>query len=252
MDILLTFVFSLIGVSIGSFLNVAIDRLPLGKSLIRPPSHCDACGRRLEPPDLVPVFSYIFLRGRCRYCRAPISPRVPWVEFGTGVFLALSYWRLGLSPAFGLAALYFCIFLVIGIIDLERGLILNRIVYPAAVLALIINVFLREPGIVDSLIGGAIGFGLLLIPALATRGGMGWGDVKMAALIGLVTGFPLVFVALLSGIILGGIIAVLLLVFKKKGRKEAVPFGPFLSISAVITILWGGNILGWYLTLSAP
>ena len=135
------------------------------------------------------------------------------------------------------------------VIDLEHKLILNKIVFPAAVVALVIDVFLPQPGIVYGAIGGAIGFVLLLIPALIYRGGMGWGDVKMAALIGLVTGFPLVFVALFLGIVLGGLVAGILLLLKVKKRKEPIPFGPFLSLATVATLLWGSDILNWYLGL---
>ncbi|MFH1003848.1 MAG: A24 family peptidase, partial [Chloroflexota bacterium] len=126
--------------------------------------------------------------------------------------------------------------------------LLNKIIYPAAGIALIIDGFLpHSPGIVSGLIGGGIGFTLLLIPALISPRGMGFGDVKMAALIGLVTGFPLVFVALLVGIILGGLTAILLLLFRIKGRKETIPFGPFLSLATLATLLWGNQILSWYL-----
>ncbi len=248
MDAILAFVFALFGIAIGSFLNICIDRLPAGKSLTYPPSHCDVCQHRLSPRDLIPVLSYLCLRGRCRYCLSAIPKRVFWVELGTGLFFAFTYWYYGSSIVFAVNAFYFCIFLVIGIIDLEHGLILNKIVYPASVVALIISVFLL-PGIVNAVIGGAIGFVLLLIVALASRGGMGWGDIKMAMLIGLVTGFPVVFVGLFMGIVLGGLVAGFLLLFKIKKRGEQIPFGPFLSLATMIALLWGSDILHWYLRL---
>jgi len=264
MEIFLTVVFALLGTAIGSFLNVCIDRLPAGKSLIYPPSHCEACRHRLSLQDLVPVFSYLWLRGHCRYCQSPISRRLLWAEVGSGLLLAFIYWHYGLSVEFVVTAFYCYLFIVIGVVDLEHELILNKIVYPAAVVALIVDAFLPQPGILDvflpqpgilagligganGLISGAIGFVLLLIPALIYRGGMGWGDVKMAALIGLVTGFPLVFVALLMGVILGGLVAGFLLLFKIKKRKEAIPFGPFLSLATIATLLWGSDIINWYL-----
>ena len=253
----MTVVFALLGTAIGSFLNVCIDRLPAGKSLVYPPSHCEACRHRLSPQDLIPVFSYLWLRGHCRYCQSPISRRLLWVEVGSGLLLAFIYWQYGLSVEFVVTAFYCYLFIVIGVVDLEHELILNKIVYPAAVVALIISVFRPSVGIIDAslpwpeiingVIGGAIGFVFLLIPALIYRGGMGWGDVKMAALIGLVTGFPLVFVALLMGVILGGLVAGFLLLLKIKKRKEAIPFGPFLSLATIATLLWGSDILNWYL-----
>jgi len=171
------------------------------------------------------------------------------VEVGTGLLFAFLYWHYGLRVELAISAFYSCLFVVLMVIDLEHKLILNRIVYPAAAVALIIDAFLPQPGIIDGVIGGAIGFALLLIPALIFRGGMGWGDVKMAALIGLVTGFPLVFVALLMGIVLGGLVAGILLLLKIKKRKEPIPFGPFLSLATIATLLWGSYILNWYLAL---
>jgi len=259
MELTLIVIFALFGTAIGSFLNVCIDRLPAGKSLLYPPSHCDTCQHRLSPKDLIPVFSYLWLRRRCRYCQAPISWRPFWVEVGSGCLFAFIYWHYGLSLEFAVTAFYGSLFLVIGVIDLEHQLILNKIVYPAIVVALIIDVFLPPPGIFDfslpwpwlgivnGVIGGAAGFVFLLIPALIYKQGMGWGDVKMAGLIGLVTGSRLVLVALLMAVILGGLVGVTLLLLKIKKRKEAIPFGPFLSLATIATLLWGSDILNWYL-----
>jgi leader peptidase (prepilin peptidase) / N-methyltransferase len=255
MDVLLTVIFGLLGLAIGSFLNVCIDRLPAVKSLIKPASACDSCGKGLSPLDLIPVLSYLLLRGRCRYCGARIPKRVLWVELGTGLLLAFLYWRFGLTADFALTAVYSIIFIVIGVIDLERQLILNKIVYPAIVLALVLDAILKRPDIVSGVIGGAVGFTFLLLVALVSRGGMGFGDVKMAAFIGLVTGLklspfrPMVVVAILLGIIGGAVAAVLLLMLKIKKRKEAMPFGPFLSLGTIVTLIWGNQILDWYLDL---
>jgi len=253
----LTVIFALLGIVIGSFLNVCIDRLPAGRSLVYPPSHCDTCRRRLSPRDLIPVFSYLWQRGRCRYCRASIPRRVFWVEVGSGLLFALIYRQYGLSIAFPVITFYSCVFIVIGVIDLEHRIIPNKIVYPMAMVALVISIFflplgetvfsLPWPGIVYGVIGGVIGLVFLLIPALIRPGGIGWGDVKMATLIGLVTGFPLVIVALLIGVILGGLVAVSLLLMGAKKRQESIPFGPFLSLATIATLLWGSDILNWYL-----
>ena len=250
-------VFVLLGMVVASFLNVCCDRLPVGESLVYPPSHCSACQRRLSPKDLIPVFSYLWLRGRCRYCQASIPRRILWVEAGTAVLFGFAFWRYGLSIELLIVLVYFCLFIVLLVIDLEHGLILNKIVYPALVVALLISIFFSiffpqseiVPHIGQAAIGGGIGLVLFLLVVIISRGGMGWGDVKMAALIGLVTGFPLVFVALLMGIILGGLVAGVLLLFKIKKRKEAIPFGPFLSVATIVTLLWGSNILSWYLSL---
>lgn len=261
MEVILTIVSALFGSAIGSFLNVCIDRLPTGRSLLRPPSHCETCQHPLSPKDLIPVFSYLWLRRRCRYCHAPIPSRPFWVEVGSAFLFAFTYWHYGLSVDFAVVAFYGCLFIVLGVIDLEHELILNKIVYPAAVVALVISIFRPPPGIIDislpwpllgmvnGVIGGAIGFVFLLIPLLIYPKGMGWGDVKMAGLIGLVTGSRLVLVALLMGVILGGLVAGILLLLKIKKRKEAIPFGPFLSLATMATLVWGSGILNWYLGL---
>ena len=266
MDTALVIIFALFGTAVGSFLNVCIDRLPVGGSIVRPPSHCDSCQHRLSPADLIPVLSYLCLRRRCRYCGALIPWRPFWVELGTGLLFGLSYWYFGLSTPFVVTALYGCLFLVIGIIDLEHHLILNKISYPAMAITLVIAVF-QSPqelitlnigwpwaGISSSLMGGAMGFLFLLLAYLATfaiykKEAIGFGDVKLAGLIGLATGPRLVFLALTLGAILGGVVGMILLLLKLKERKEPLPFGSFLAISTMLTLLWGNAILNWYLGL---
>lgn len=266
MEISFIVVFVVLGMLIGSFLNVCCDRLPAGESIVFPPSHCPACQRRLKALDLVPIFSYLWLRGRCRYCQAAIPRRLLWVEIGTGALFGYLYWHYmvwhgGSATQLAVAALYCCLFIVLMVIDLEHRLILNKVVYPALVVALVISVFLPpseltfftnafwpQPGIIQAAIGGAVGFGLFLLVAVISRGGIGWGDVKMAALIGMVTGY-LALVALLLAVIVGGLVAGLLLALKIKRGKEAIPFAPFLSMATIAILLWGSNILSWYLGL---
>ena len=257
-------IFTILGMVIASFLNVVIDRLPQNESIISPPSHCPSCQRRLAAKDLIPVFSYLWLRGRCRYCQAPIPRRILGMEITIGALLPLLYWHYGLSAALGIMAFYCCLFIVLLVIDWEKGLILNRLVYPSMIAAVLISIFLDgkigifmlggsivmlAPGIAQAGIGGAVGFGLALLVVLLSRGGMGFGDVKMAALIGLVVGFPLVFFTLIMAAILGGVVAAILLLLKKKKRKEAIPFGPSLSVATIVTLIWGADILIWWLGL---
>ena len=261
MEIYLSVMFGLIGACIGSFLNVVIDRLPSGKSLVRPPSHCEACGRQLSIVDLIPVFSYIALFGRCRTCKVRIPLRILLVELGCGLLLGLLCFYKGLTLDFAIIALYSFVFIAIGLIDLRTKLILNKMVYPSLIVALIISPFflserfISSPfgGMLNGLTGAGVGFVALLIPVVVTMGrGMGFGDVKMAALIGLTTGFAGVLVAVLGGIILGGLVAVILLVTGIKNRKEAIPFGPFLSLATIVTLLWGPAILHWYMGIFTP
>ncbi len=179
------------------------------------------------------------------------------MELATGVVFAFLYWHLSLSPELGVMAFYACLLITVFVVDLEQGLILNKIVYPAIAVALLLAIFLPQPwlmqwtvpGVANAAIGGGIGFAVFSLIAIVSRGGMGWGDVKLAAFVGLATGFPLVFVSLILAAIVGGVAAMALLVSKKRRRREAIPFGPFLSLAAFITLLWGKEILSWYLGL---
>lgn len=249
-----------IGACIGSFLNVIIDRLPAGRSIVNPPSHCEACGHRLSPLDLLPVLSYLILRGRCRYCQAPIPLRTFLVELVTGVAFFLLYLGYGLTIGWGILCFYFSLFLTIAMIDLEHRLIPNKLVYPACPLALLLA-SLHPLGLAAgralpgsflfSLLGGAVAFVILFLPALIWPEGMGWGDTKLAGLIGLALGFPGAVVALGLAILGGGILALMLLALKIKGRRDAIPFGPFLSAGALAALIWGKFIVSWYLGLFA-
>ena len=184
------------------------------------------------------------------------------MELATGLIFALLYWHFGLSAQLGVMILYACLFIIIFVIDLEQGLILNKVVYPGMVVALLLSLLphswlteetwlttVIQPSIASAAIGGAIGFVIFLLIALISRGGMGWGDVKLAALIGLATGFPLVFVAIIMGAILGGVVAVALMIARKRNRRQTIPFGPFLAVAAMVTLLWGSYIWNWYLSL---
>ncbi len=231
----------------GSFLNVCIDRLPRGQSIIKPPSHCPACNQKLGIRDLVPLFSYLWLRGRCRYCRAPIPLRLPIVEGLTGLLFAFLYWKFGLGLELGISLVYACLLTVIFVIDLENQLVLDKVIYPGMALALAFSFFWPGLGVLSSLAGGALGLAAMALPFIIYRRGMGMGDVKLGALIGLMSGYPLVVVALLLSVITGGLVAASLLAFKIKKRSDPIPFAPFLATSAMVTLLWGQAIWQWYL-----
>lgn len=257
MEILLIFLFALLGLTVGSFLNVCIDRLPRDESVVSPPSHCEACQHRLGLKDLIPVFSYLRLRGRCRYCQAAVSGKLLWVEIAAGLIFALLYWHFGLGPELGIMAFYACVFIVVFVIDLERGLILNKVVYPAMIVALLLAL-VPQPwltrwivinGVANAALGGGVGFAIFVVIAIVSRGGMGWGDVKLVALIGLAVGFPLVLFSIIVGAILGSIVALALMIARKRRFRETLPFGPFLALAAMITLLWGSDMLSWYMGL---
>jgi leader peptidase (prepilin peptidase)/N-methyltransferase len=254
-------IFFIFGAALGSFLNVVVDRLPQGGSLLFPSSHCPECDRSLARRDMIPIISYLFLRGRCRYCGASIPQRLLWVELGTGMLFTLLYLYYNLTWELALVIVYSSILVVLLVIDLEQKILPNKIVYPGIALAFTVSCFgtifgfqpasIAQLGfslwVVDSVIGAITGFILLFIIAMIFKGGMGWGDVKLAGMIGMIVGFPLIFIALFIAIVLGGLVAGFLLITRIKKRKEAIPFGPFLAAATIITLLWGEVILKWYL-----
>ena len=252
-------VFTLLGLFTGSFLNVCIDRLPRGQSVINPPSHCAACNRKLGTGDLIPLFSYLWLGGRCRYCQAPIPFRIPLVEGISGILFTFLYWEFGLGWELGIFLIYTCLLVIIFVIDLENHLVLNLVTYPGMALAITFSIFWSGLWVMDfmpegivgklltSLAGGALGLAAMALPIIIYPKGMGWGDVKMGALVGLMTGYPLVFIAILISWIMGGLVATFLLALKIKSRKDPIPSATFLAISALVTLLWGQAIWQWYL-----
>jgi leader peptidase (prepilin peptidase)/N-methyltransferase len=237
----------ILGLFVGSFLNVCIDRLPQGQSIINPPSHCSACNHKLGILDLVPLFSYLWLRGRCRYCQAHISLRLPIVEVITGFLFTFLYWKFGLGLELGISLVYACLLIIIFVIDLENQLVLNKVIYPGMILALAFSFFWPGLGVIRALEGGALGLAVMALPLIIYRRGMGMGDVKLGALVGLMTGFPLVIIALFLSVVAGGLVGGILLAFKIKKRKDPIPFAPFLATSAMVTLLWGQAIYQWYL-----
>jgi prepilin signal peptidase PulO-like enzyme (type II secretory pathway) len=259
MEIAIAFVFAAFGLVIGSFLNVVIDRLPAGESLAFPPSHCSSCNHHLVAKDLVPVSSYAFLKGRCRYCGEHITLRIPIVEAATAVAFGLLFLKFPSTPAsLAIALFYFCLLLVIAVIDLETGIILPIMVVPSIILAIIFSLLLPHssfvPQIRSTLIGGGIGLGvMLLIFVLAYlwyhREAFGFGDVYLGTLMGVMLGAPRIVVGILSAVYVGAIIAIILVATRKKGMKQPIAFGEFLAIGTGIAFIWGIPIWNWYSNL---
>ncbi len=236
----------LLGICIGSFLNVCIWRIPLGKSIIFPASQCPACGKRLKALDLVPLLNYFYLRGRCRWCGAPFSWQYPLIEFITGVLFVLIWLKHGFSGAALSGWVLVALLLTISVIDYYHLIIPNGLILTG--LGLGIPLLLIQSG--ESLKLGVLSMlaaGLFMLAlALISRGGMGGGDVKLAALLGLYLGPLNTGVALFSAFLIGGIGALFLLVIGLKGRKDAIPFGPYLSLGALLAELMGDHLLAWY------
>ena len=234
------------GLLIGSFLNVCIWRLPREESIIRPGSHCPACSTLLGARDLVPVLSWIFLRGKCRFCNEAVSARYPLVEILTGVLFLWCFHQYGLTPEFGAAMVFSAFMVAITFIDLDHQIILDGMLALLAVSGLVLQWWTGALGVVSMLIGALVGGGLLLLLAILSGGGMGGGDVKFAAALGFWLGWPGTLLGLFIGFVLGGFISGLLLVTRLRGRKDFIPFGPFIAIGAWIALLHGKAILNWY------
>ena len=247
MDYVLGVLFFLFGLAMGSFLCVCIDRLPGNKAIVRPPSCCEACGHKLSVLDLVPVLSYLLLRGKCRYCHARIPYTVLLVELATGLLFLLFWYHYGLSRQFAFSLIYASFFVVIFFIDIKHYLVLNKVIYPAIVIALIITAATQYHDIEVPLLGGLIGGAIPFLIALVVPGGMGMGDVKLGVFIGIVVGYPQVFLFWVISVILGGFFGIGLLLTKKKGRKEAIPFAPFMVTGGIITMIYGTRWIHFFL-----
>ncbi len=237
----------LLGAAIGSFLNVVIDRLPMERSLVTPPSACDHCQRRLSILELVPIISYLFLRGRCQTCGEKIPLRVLVVEAGTGILFLVCWLRFGQSWETALYLIYGSALIALSVIDLEHKKIPNLIIYPLIVIALAMIPILHLDSPWQMLGGGLLGFGVLFLIAAVAPGAMGLGDVKLILFLGIAVGFPEIVLVLFLAFVLGGLIAGLLLALKKIGKKDSIAFGPFLSLAGFTTLLYGTQMLEWWL-----
>lgn len=273
----------LIGLVVGSFLNVVADRVPSHQSLLRPASHCPGCGRRLTPREMIPVVSYLALRGQCRTCGGhPIPPRVLIVELATGALYGWLAARYGVGLDLLLMAWWTAVLIVLFVIDLEHRIVPNVIILPAIAIGLLmLPLHLLQPpsfglvgwwqasltpnaaqridagvlAIVSQVVGALAAFLIfLLIHVLAAlvyrrRGleGMGAGDVRLSFLCGLLTGYPLAMLSVAGSFILGGLTSAGLLATGIKKRTDYIPFAPFMILSVYIVMVFGNSILQWYL-----
>src|SRR4051794_3570072 len=237
----------IMGLLIGSFLNVVAYRLPRKESLATPGSRCPSCGTPVKPYDNIPVLSWLLLRGRCRHCGEPISARYPLVEAATGLLYAGVVAKY--DDAFGIVVGLILVTALVPIvlIDLETFTIPNAITLPAAVAALIAGLALNLDGVPEQLIAAAAAGGFFLLAVLLYPRGMGMGDAKLAGVMGLCLGravAPAVLIGLITGVLFGGLIMARLGV--RAGRKTKIPFGPFLALGAVIALFVGDSIVNWY------
>ncbi len=248
-----------LGLCVGSFLNALIFRLHSGESVAKGRSKCPKCQHQLSDWDLIPVISFIALRGKCRYCHAPISWQYPTVELVTAILFVLVYLYLipstqvgTMTGIFYLAFLWFIVSvsIIVFVYDLKHYLILDKVIYPALAVTFIAVLFLPQFDFWRALIGsGVVGGFFLILVLLSKETWMGWGDVKLGFLLGLVVGWPLCLPLFLIAFVGGSAVALLLMGLKLKGWKDSVPFGTMLTAAAVITLFVGQKLIDWYFGL---
>lgn len=252
----------ILGLVLGSFLNVVVWRVPRGESVVSPPSACPRCANRIRARDNIPVMSWIILRGRCRDCGEPISPRYPGVEIATSVFFVLVALRFGVTTSDAWAIPAFLYLAAVGValtlIDIDVHRLPNAIVlpsYPIAVVLLgVASVGTQDLGALGRAgAGGAVLFLFYLLLAVAVPRGMGFGDVKLAGVLGLHLGWlgwGSLTVGAFSAFILGGIFSLVLLATRKAGRKSGIPFGPWMIAGAAVGVFFGEEVAAGYLALT--
>ena len=241
---------TLVGLCIGSFLNVCAYRLPVGESVVHPRSRCTSCGRMLTWFDNLPVVSWVVLGGRCRTCRKPVSWMYPAVEISTALVFVVTYLTYGLTLLSLVRVIFGCALIVLFVTDLQHKILPNVITLPGIVIGLVCSVFL-PPGWVSSLIGILVGGGVLFAIAevyYRVRGqeGLGMGDVKLLAMIGAFLGWKLVLLTLVFASFTGSLAGGVLIASGRGGMKYALPFGTFLAVGALLAATWGDPIAVWY------
>jgi len=246
------FVLALAGLCIGSFLNVCIHRLPLKQSVVHPGSRCPDCGYALRWYDNVPVLSYAALRGRCRSCARPISLQYPLVEIATAIIFVLHWYAFGPTIALPVRLLFACAMVVLFMIDLEHQILPDVITLPGIVTGVICSFFL-PPGPLMSVLGVVAGGGLLWAIAemwyrLRKVDAMGFGDVKMLAMVGAWLGLKMVLVTFVLSSMIGGVVGLVLIASRRADMATRVPFGTMLAVAALVASMYGEGLLAWYLS----
>jgi leader peptidase (prepilin peptidase)/N-methyltransferase len=245
---------ALAGLPIGSFLNVVIYRVPRGESVVTPRSRCPGCGHEIAPRDNVPVLSWILLRAKCRHCGTHISARYPAVEVLTAVVFAVLAWEIG--PTWALPAFLYlgAVGVALGAIDLDTHRLPNALTLPSYVVG---GLLLLLPAALDSQwdsylrawLGAAVLYGFYLLLVVAYPAGMGWGDVKLAGVLGLYLGWlgwGTLAVGGFLGFLLGAVVGGVLMVTRRSGRKSKIPFGPFMLAGTLLAIIWGPSLWDGY------
>lgn len=239
----------IVGLVFGSFFNVVGLRVPEGQSIVTPPSHCPSCGRRLTIRDLVPVFSYVFLKGRCRTCGAKISPIYPVIELVTGLLFLFSFLQATSIGAMFAGWLLISLLIIVLVSDLAEMIIPDKVLLWFLPIFIIFRVVIPLQPWWDSLLGAAAGFLLLAAITLISRGGMGGGDVKLFALIGLFTGMKIVLLGFMLSAFFGALIGVIAMMFGLVKRRQPIPFAPFITLGVLTAFFFGDRLISFYLSL---
>lgn len=238
----------ILGLLIGSFMNVCIYRIPRGESIYYPPSHCTYCGKRIKPYDMIPIVSFIFLLGKCRYCKKKISPVYPALELTNAALYVSLYYIYGLNMEFFKYAVFVSISIVIGFIDYRtENVYLNTILFGtvSGILFLIYDA-INYMNITTYIYGAALGASILIVIIILTHA-MGTGDAEICFLCGLFCGVKLTLFILFLSFIIGGTAGVLLVTAKKKKRTDYIPFGPSIAAASIISVIAGKRIIMWYM-----
>ena len=250
----LIFIF-IIGLLIGSFLNVCIYRIPVEQSITFPPSHCTNCKTKLRPVDLIPVLSYLRYKGKCRYCGEKISLQYPIIEILNGLIYILIFINFGYSASFVFYSILSSLLVIIGVIDYKHTIIPNGSIIFGLIAGLIYRLILPlvlelEIPWIDSILGLLIGGGFFLLIAIIFNGGMGGGDIKLMGMLGFFLGLNKIIMVTFLSFIIGAVFTLPLLALKKKSRKDMIPFGPFIALSALITMLYYHELLNLYFKIT--
>jgi len=241
------YIIFIFGLFLGSFYNVCIYRIPNKESIAYPPSKCQSCNHQLKAIDLVPVLSYVLLKGKCRYCGAKVSMQYPIIEIITGFIFLFTYKTFGFNIYFFKGIVLGSIVLIITMIDLKHYIIPDSISLFTLITGIIFNVIIRDLSIRSLIFAFLLGGGFLFIIALF--GPMGGGDIKIMAGFALYLGLSKTIMALFLSFLLGGVIGIILLTTKIKSRKDVIPFGPYLGVSSFLSFMFFNEIFNWYLRL---
>jgi len=239
----------LYGITLGSFYNVVGLRVPLKKSIVKPKSHCSYCGHTLSKLEIIPVLSYMFVRGKCRGCKASISPLYPIFELLTGILFVLCPVILGWEAELLVAWTVISLMMIITVSDIQYMIIPDKVLLFFGSLLFAERIFIQLDPWWDSLLGAVVGFVLLYVIAVVSKGGMGGGDIKLFAVIGLVLGVELVLLTFFLSTLFGTVGGLIGMFTGKVKKSRPIPFGPFIVIGTLISYFYGNSLINWYLNL---